>query len=104
MKKTIDIICIFSIISTLLCIVLLFANGFTHHGIIVFSEFFGFMPWPMEWVIINIPILILGSTWLIFRYGLLFKQKFPFLFGKVAYGLLVLAFLVVVFLQLIYKR
>ncbi len=104
MKKFIDVICIISIVSSFMCIILLVSDGIMHNGVIVFSKFFGFLPWPMEWFIINIPMLAFGNVWLILRYGKLIKKKFPLMFGKYAFYLLILLFISVGIFRLFYRR
>lgn len=104
MKKTIDWICIISIISSTMCVIDLFANGIENHGLIRIRPVFGIFPWPMEWLLLNIPILMFGTVWLLIRYGLLINQKAPFLFGKTAFAILGVALLTVELARLFYHK
>jgi len=104
LKKIIDLICVISISNSFFSIVFLTVDGLRHKGIVSLRSFFGFAPWPMEWFIINIPLVLFGFIWILIRYSDVIYAKYQFLFGRVTFCLLGIALLGLVLARIFLRR
>jgi hypothetical protein len=72
--------------------------------VIVFRKIFGFAPWPVEWFIVSIPLVIFSMIWILIRKSKSIYSSYKFLFGKGSFVILGVIVAIVGFSQILFGR